>query len=390
MTQFPHRHSDGAEVLAALTKAAKERILVLDGAMGTMIQRYKFSEADFRGERFAHWSHDLKGNNDLLILTRPDVVEAIHLEYFEAGSDMVETNTFSSTSIAQADYGMEELAYELNYEGARLAKNAAKRAEAKDGRRRFVAGAFGPTNRTASISPDVNNPGFRAITFDQLREAYAEEARGLVDGGADIMLVETIFDTLNAKAALVAIEEVFEEKGIRLPVMISGTITDLSGRTLSGQTPEAFWYSLRHAKPFSIGLNCALGAKEMRAHIQALSKVADTLVCAYPNAGLPNEFGLYDESPEAMAAMVGEFATAGLVNIVGGCCGSTPDHIAAIARAVKGVKPRRSRSSRPSSGCRGSKPSSSRREPGLLRRSGKGRCLRAGAALVHPGLRGEP
>jgi 5-methyltetrahydrofolate--homocysteine methyltransferase len=340
MTQFTPRHADGADVLAALTRAAAERILVLDGAMGTMIQRYKFDEAAFRGERFKHWNHDLKGNNDLLILTRPDVVEAIHLEYFEAGSDMVETNTFSSTSIAQADYGMEELAYELNYEGARLAKNAAKRAEAMDGRRRFVAGAFGPTNRTASISPDVNNPGFRAITFDQLREAYAEEARGLIDGGSDIMLVETIFDTLNAKAALVAIEEVFEEKSVRLPIMISGTITDLSGRTLSGQTPEAFWYSVMHASPFSIGLNCALGAKEMRAHIAAISKVADTLVCAYPNAGLPNEFGLYDESPEAMAGMVGEFATSGLVNVVGGCCGSTPDHIAAIAKAVKGVKPR--------------------------------------------------
>jgi 5-methyltetrahydrofolate--homocysteine methyltransferase len=340
MTQFTPRHADGADVLAALTRAAAERILVLDGAMGTMIQRYKFDEAAFRGERFKHWNHDLKGNNDLLILTRPDVVEAIHLEYFEAGSDMVETNTFSSTSIAQADYGMEELAYELNYEGARLAKNAAKRAEAMDGRRRFVAGAFGPTNRTASISPDVNNPGFRAITFDQLREAYAEEARGLIDGGSDIMLVETIFDTLNAKAALVAIEEVFEEKSVRLPIMISGTITDLSGRTLSGQTPEAFWYSVMHASPFSIGLNCALGAREMRAHIAAISKVADTLVCAYPNAGLPNEFGLYDESPEAMAGMVGEFATSGLVNVVGGCCGSTPDHIAAIAKAVKGVKPR--------------------------------------------------
>jgi 5-methyltetrahydrofolate--homocysteine methyltransferase len=340
MTQFAPRHADGKDVAAALAKAAAERILVLDGAMGTMIQRYKFDEAAFRGERFKHWNHDLKGNNDLLILTKPDVVEAIHLEYFEAGSDMVETNTFSSTSIAQADYGMEELAYELNYEGARLAKAAAATAQARDGKRRFVAGAFGPTNRTASISPDVNNPGFRAISFDQLREAYAEEASGLIDGGADIMLVETIFDTLNAKAALVAIEEVFEEKGVKLPVMISGTITDLSGRTLSGQTPEAFWYSVRHAKPFSIGLNCALGAKEMRGHIQAIAKVADTFVCAYPNAGLPNEFGLYDESPEAMAELVGEFAASGFVNIVGGCCGSTPDHIAAIAKAVKNVKPR--------------------------------------------------
>ncbi|QCI63258.1 methionine synthase [Phreatobacter stygius] len=340
MTQFPPRHANGPDVLAALTKAAAERILVLDGAMGTMIQRYKFDEADFRGERFAHWNHDLKGNNDLLILTKPDVVEAIHLEYFEAGSDIVETNTFSSTSIAQADYGMEHLAYELNYEGARLAKAAARTAESRDGRRRFVAGALGPTNRTASISPDVNNPGFRAVTFDGLRDAYAEQTRGLIDGGADAILIETIFDTLNAKAALVAVDEVFEEKGIKLPVMISGTITDLSGRTLSGQTTDAFWYSLRHARPFSIGLNCALGAKEMRAHIHALSKVADTLVCAYPNAGLPNEFGLYDESPEAMADLVGEFATSGFVNIVGGCCGSTPDHIAAIAKAVQGVKTR--------------------------------------------------
>ena len=340
MTQFPPRHVDGADVLAALTRAAGERILVLDGAMGTMIQRHKFDEAAFRGERFAHWNHDLKGNNDLLILTKPDVVEAIHLEYFEAGSDIVETNTFSSTSIAQADYGMEHLAYELNYEGARIAKVAAKKAESRDGRRRFVAGALGPTNRTASISPDVNNPGFRAVTFDELREAYAEQTRGLVDGGADIILIETIFDTLNAKAAFVAVDEVFEERRVTLPVMISGTITDLSGRTLSGQTTEAFWYSLRHARPFSIGLNCALGAKEMRAHIQALSKVADTLVCAYPNAGLPNEFGLYDESPEAMAELVGEFATAGFVNIVGGCCGSTPDHIGAVARAVAGVRTR--------------------------------------------------
>ena len=340
MSQFTPRHANGADVLAALKKAASERILVLDGAMGTMIQRYRFSEADFRGQRFADWGHDLKGNNDLLILTKPDVIEEIHLEYFEAGSDMVETNTFSSTSIAQADYGMEHLAYELNYEGARLARNAAVIAQKRDGRRRFVAGALGPTNRTASISPDVNNPGYRAVTFDQLKDAYAEQTRGLIDGGAEIILVETIFDTLNAKAALVAVEETFEKTGVRLPVMISGTITDLSGRTLSGQTTEAFWYSLRHAKPFSIGLNCALGAKEMRQHIQALSKVADTFVCAYPNAGLPNEFGLYDESPAAMAALVGEFATAGLVNVVGGCCGSTPDHIRAIAEATATVKPR--------------------------------------------------
>ncbi len=326
---------------AVLAAEAARRILVLDGAMGTMIQRLKPTEADFRGERFKDWPRDLKGNNDLLILTRPDAVEAIHRQYFEAGADIVETNTFSSTSIAQADYGMEALAYELNFEGARIARRAADAVAAATGRPRFVAGAIGPTNRTASISPDVNNPGFRAVTFDELRAAYAEAARGLVDGGADLILIETIFDTLNAKAAVAAVEDVFEEKGVSLPVMISGTITDLSGRTLSGQTPTAFWYSLRHARPFSIGLNCALGAREMRAHIDEIGRVADTLVCAYPNAGLPNEFGEYDESPEAMAKLVGEFARSGLVNIVGGCCGTTPDHIGAIAHAVEGLAPRR-------------------------------------------------
>ena len=329
-----------ADRSAELAKLAASRVLVLDGAMGTMIQRLKLSEADFRGERFKDWPRDLKGNNDLLILTRPDAVEAIHRQYFEAGADIVETNTFSSTTIAQADYGMEALAYELNLEGARVARRAADAVAKATGRPRFVAGAIGPTNRTASISPDVNNPGFRAITFDELRTAYAEATRGLVDGGADMILIETVFDTLNAKAAVAAVEDVFEEKGIELPVMISGTITDLSGRTLSGQTPVAFWYSLRHAKPFSIGFNCALGAKEMRAHVDEIGRVADTLVCAYPNAGLPNEFGEYDESPAAMAKLVGEFATAGLVNIVGGCCGTTPDHIHAIAEAVKGVAPR--------------------------------------------------
>ncbi len=326
---------------AALAERAAERILVLDGAMGTMIQRLKLSEADFRGERFKDWPRDLKGNNDLLILTQPAAVEAIHRQYFEAGADIVETNTFSSTSIAQADYGMEALAYELNLEGARVARRAADAVAAETGIPRYVAGAIGPTNRTASISPDVNNPGYRAVTFDDLRAAYAEATRGLVDGGSDLILIETIFDTLNAKAAVAAVEDVFEEKGITLPVMISGTITDLSGRTLSGQTPTAFWYSLRHAEPFSIGLNCALGAREMRAHIDEIGRVADTLVCAYPNAGLPNEFGEYDESPEAMAALVGEFARSGLVNVVGGCCGTTPDHIAAIAGAVRGVAPRR-------------------------------------------------
>jgi len=325
----------------SIRAAAAKRILVLDGAMGTMIQELKLSEADFRGERFKNWSHDLKGNNDLLIITKPDEIEAIHRTYLEAGADFVETNTFSSTSIAQADYGMESLAHELNNDGARLARRAADSVAAATGRPRFVAGAIGPTNRTASISPDVGNPGYRAVTFDDLRGAYAEAASGLIDGGADLILIETIFDTLNAKAAIVALEDVFAEKGVRLPIMISGTITDLSGRTLSGQTPTAFWYSLRHARPLTIGLNCALGAREMRAHIAEIGQHADALVCAYPNAGLPNEFGEYDESPEAMAEMLGEFARAGLVNVVGGCCGTTPDHIRAIAAAVEGVQPRK-------------------------------------------------
>ncbi|MBB4017948.1 5-methyltetrahydrofolate--homocysteine methyltransferase [Chelatococcus caeni] len=334
------RPADGAEVRRALTEAARQRILVLDGAMGTELQAYKFSEEDFRGDRFRSHNRELRGNNDLLILTQPDAVRDVHLAYFRAGADIVETNTFSGTSIAQADYALEAIVYELNVEGARLARAAARIAEAEDGRRRFVAGAVGPTNRTLSISPDVNNPGFRAVTFDEVCDAYAEQVRGLVDGGSDIILIETIFDTLNAKAAIVAAKRVFAEKGVDLPVMISGTITDLSGRTLSGQTPEAFWYSVRHAEPFSVGLNCALGAREMRAHIQEIGKVADTFVCAYPNAGLPNEFGLYDESPEAMAAMIAEFAEAGLVNLVGGCCGSTPAHIRAIAEAVDGKAPR--------------------------------------------------
>jgi 5-methyltetrahydrofolate--homocysteine methyltransferase len=329
-----------ADTLAALKAAAAERILVLDGAMGTMIQQLKLDEAGYRGERFKAWNRDVRGNNDLLNITRPEAVRDIHLAYFLAGADIVETNTFSGTTIAMADYGMESIVYEINFEGAKLAKEAAKLAEAKDGRRRFVAGAIGPTNRTASISPDVNDPGFRATSFDELAIAYGEQAGALLDGGADLLLIETIFDTLNAKAAVFAIERLFQERGIRVPVMISGTITDLSGRTLSGQTPEAFWNSLRHAQPFSIGLNCALGAKEMRAHIDDLSRVADTLICAYPNAGLPNEFGLYDESPAAMAKLVGEFAASGLVNVVGGCCGTTPDHIRALAEAVAPHRPR--------------------------------------------------
>ncbi|MEW5425042.1 methionine synthase [Amorphus sp. 3PC139-8] len=320
--------------------AAADRILVLDGAMGTMIQDLKLDEAAFRGERFADWGHDLKGNNDLLILTQGEAIKKIHKAYLEAGADIVATNTFSSTTIAQADYGMEEIAVEMNREGARLAREAADEVAAETGRPRFVAGAIGPTNRTASISPDVNDPGYRAVTFDDLAKAYGDAARALIEGGADIVLLETIFDTLNAKAAIYALEEIFEEIGYRVPVMISGTITDLSGRTLSGQTPTAFWNSLRHAAPLTIGLNCALGAKEMRAHISELSSVADTLVCAYPNAGLPNELGEYDESPEAMAKQLDDFARSGLVNVIGGCCGTTPGHIAALAEVAAIHKPR--------------------------------------------------
>lgn len=331
---------DGAEVLAALQKAARERILIIDGAMGTQIQGLGFDETHFRGDRFAGCACHQQGNNDLLILTQPQAIEDIHYRYAMAGADILETNTFSSTRIAQADYQMENAVYDLNRDGARLARRAALRAEKEDGRRRFVAGALGPTNRTASISPDVNNPGYRAVTFDDLRLAYAEQIDGLIDGGADIILIETIFDTLNAKAAIFACEERFAEKGIRLPVMISGTITDLSGRTLSGQTPSAFWYSVRHANPFTIGLNCALGADAMLPHLQELSGVADTFICAYPNAGLPNEFGLYDESPADMARQVAEFAREGLINVIGGCCGSTPEHIRAIAQAVSGFTPR--------------------------------------------------
>jgi 5-methyltetrahydrofolate--homocysteine methyltransferase len=323
-----------------LRSLAAERILVLDGAMGTMIQALGLDEEGFRGARFDAWNREVRGNNDLLNLSRPDAVRAIHLAYFRAGADIVSTNTFSSTRVAQADYGMAEIAYELNAEGARLAREAARLAQEEDGRERFVAGAIGPTNRTASISPDVSNPGFRAITFDELRVAYGEQIRGLIVGGVDVLLIETIFDTLNAKAAIYAIAEVLEERGIRVPVMISGTITDRSGRLLSGQTPEAFWNSVAHAAPVSIGLNCALGARQMRAHIAELSRVADTLVCAYPNAGLPNEFGHYDEGPRVMAAQMGEFAAAGLINIAGGCCGTTPEHIRAIAAAVAGKKPR--------------------------------------------------
>src|SRR6202046_3794825 len=324
----------------ALLAAASERILVLDGAMGTMIQGLEYDEAAFRGERFRDFQRDLRGNNSLLILTQPKAIEDIHADYLRAGADIVATNTFSSTSIAQADYDLSGFAYELNLDGAKLARAAATRVTAEDGKPRFVAGAIGPTNRTASISPDVLNPGFRAVTFDDLRAAYAEQACGLIDGGADVLLIETIFDTLNAKAAIFACLEMMEARGTSMPLMGSGTITDRSGRILSGQTPEAFWNSVAHAAPLSVGLNCALGAKEMRAHIAERGRVADTLICAYPNAGLPNEFGYYDESPEDMAALIGEFAESGLVNIAGGCCGTTPDHIRAIAKAVAGKTPR--------------------------------------------------
>jgi 5-methyltetrahydrofolate--homocysteine methyltransferase len=323
-----------------LQEQARERILILDGAMGTMIQRLKFEEQDFRGQRFKNCQRDLQGNNDLLTLTQPQAILDIHLAYLRAGADIIETNTFSSTKIAQADYGMEALAYELNFESAKLARAACDAVEKEENRPCYVAGALGPTNRTASLSPDVNRPEFRAISFDQLYDAYQEEAFGLIDGGADLLLIETIFDTLNAKAAIAACLDALDERKVKLPLMISGTITDLSGRTLSGQTPAAFWHSVRHAEPFSVGLNCALGAKELRPHMAELSRAADTLTCAYPNAGLPNEFGGYDETPETMALQLGEFARSGLVNIVGGCCGTTPEHIKAIAGAVKNVPPR--------------------------------------------------
>ena len=329
------------ETRQTLGRLLAERILLLDSGMGTMIQQYPLSEEDFRGQRFRDHPSDLKGNNDLLVLTRPDVIREIHDRNLEAGADILETNTFSSTTIAQADYGLESLAYELNVEAARLAKTSCEAAmAAQPDWPRFVAGALGPTNRTGSISPDVNNPGYRNVSFEQLSVAYLEAARGLVDGGADLLLIETIFDTLNAKAAIYAIEQLFDELGYRLPVMISGTITDASGRTLSGQTTEAFWNSVRHAQPFTVGLNCALGAEQMRPFVQEISRVADTYITIYPNAGLPNEFGEYDQSPEYMAKLVRDFAESGFVNIVGGCCGTTPEHIAAIREAVADCAPR--------------------------------------------------
>ncbi|UGB39092.1 homocysteine S-methyltransferase family protein [Frateuria soli] len=350
MTTLPWLHPDR---VARLEQALRERILILDGAMGTMLQGHALDESGFRGERFAHGhdsrhehvhpgSCDLKGNNDLLSLTRPELIRGVHEAYLEAGADLVETNTFNSTRISQADYHLQHLAFELNLEGARLARAACDAHTTRTPERpRFAIGVLGPTSRTASLSPDVNDPGFRNVTFEELAGNYRESASGLIDGGVDILMVETIFDTLNAKAALFALSELFRERGARLPVMISGTITDRSGRTLSGQTAEAFYYSIAHARPLAVGLNCALGAADLRPHVQTLADIADCYVSTHPNAGLPNAFAEYDETPEQMAAVVGGFARDGLLNLVGGCCGTTPAHIAAIAEAVRGCVPRR-------------------------------------------------
>ena len=324
-----------------IEQLVKERILILDGAMGTMLQRYQFTEEDFRGERFKDFPVSVKGNNDLLSLTQPQAIEDIHRLYFNAGADIVETNTFSGTRIAMADYHMEDLVYELNYESARIAKKVADEYTHNEPHKpRFVAGAMGPTNKTASLSPDVNNPGFRAISFDDLRVSYKEQAEALLDGGADLLLVETVFDTLNAKAALFAIEEIKEERNIHVPVMVSGTITDASGRTLSGQTAEAFLISIDHIPLLSIGFNCALGAKQLEPHLEVVSNRTDLAISAYPNAGLPNAFGEYDETPEQMAKQIENYLEKGLVNIIGGCCGTVPEHIQAIAELANRFKPR--------------------------------------------------
>lgn len=325
----------------ALYKALSERILVLDGAMGTMLQRYGFEEEDYRGERFKDWKSPVKGNNDLLSLTQPQAIEEVHRQYLEAGADILETNTFSGTTIAMADYHMEELVYELNYESAKIARKVCDEFTAQNpDKARFVAGSIGPTNKTASLSPDVNDPGFRAITFDELRIAYKQQAEALLDGGSDILLVETIFDTLNAKAALFAIDEIAEERNIRIPIMVSGTITDASGRTLSGQTAEAFLISVSHLDLLSVGFNCALGAKQLTPYLETISSNSEFFISAYPNAGLPNAFGQYDETPEQMAAQVKEYVDKNLINIIGGCCGTMPPHIKAIADLVKDYKPR--------------------------------------------------
>ena len=315
----------------------KHKILVLDGAMGTMVQSFNLEESDFRGERFKHHLNDLKGNNDILCITKPNIVADIHKAYFDSGCDIVETNTFNANKISQLDYGMEDYCYELNYEAAKIARNTAKSYSDKP---RFVAGAIGPTNRTGSLSPDVNNPGFRNISFDELKDAYYEQAKGLFDGCVDLFLIETVFDTLNCKAALYAVKTLLEEKDSKLPILVSGTITDASGRTLSGQTVEAFWHSIRHADLLGVGLNCALGAEQIRPWLSELSNASDINVFVYPNAGLPNEFGEYDQSPDEMASIVKEFADSGLVNLVGGCCGTTPDHIKALVEAVEGKTPR--------------------------------------------------
>ncbi|NDY96916.1 5-methyltetrahydrofolate--homocysteine methyltransferase [Wenzhouxiangella sp. C33] len=329
------------ERVQQLQAALAERILLLDGAMGTMIQAAGLDEDDYRGQRFADHGDDLKGNNDLLTLTRPDLISDIHHRFLAVGCDLIETNTFNANRISQADYALEDRSEEINRIAAELARQACAEFEVKDpAKPRFAVGILGPTNRTASISPDVSNPGYRAVTFDDLVLAYREAARGLLDGGADAIMIETVFDTLNAKAAVFAVEEEFEARGARWPLMISGTITDASGRTLSGQTPEAFYYSVAHARPFSVGFNCALGADQLKAHVRALSRIAATRVSAHPNAGLPNEFGEYDESPEDMAKVIRGYAEEGLVNIIGGCCGTTPDHLAAIAEAIRGFAPR--------------------------------------------------
>lgn len=326
-----------------IRKELEKRILVIDGAMGTMIQRHKLEEADYRGQRFANWHTDVKGNNDLLCITQPEIIKGIHKQYLAAGADIIETNTFSSTVIAMADYDMQSLAYELNVAAAKCARDAVKEylEENPGSSPKFVAGAIGPLNKTLSLSPDVNNPGYRAVTFDEVVAAYYEQIKGLVDGGVDILLIETIFDTLNAKAAIFAAKKYFrDEKKAELPIMISGTITDASGRTLSGQTLEAFYTSVMHANPLSVGLNCALGASEMRSHIEELSQIASCYTSAYPNAGLPNAMGEYDEQPHETAHFIEEWAKEGFVNIVGGCCGTTPDHIKHIAEHVKNIAPR--------------------------------------------------
>lgn len=325
-----------------LYEALSQKILVLDGAMGTMLQRYQFSEEDYRGERFKDWKFPLKGNNDLLSLTQPYAIEEVHRKYLESGADIIETNTFSGTSIAMADYHMEELVYELNYESAKIARKVCDEFTAKNPEKpRFVAGSIGPTNKTASLSPEVNDPGFRAITFDELRIAYRQQAEALLDGGSDILLVETIFDTLNAKAALFAIDEIQEERNIEIPIMVSGTITDASGRTLSGQTAEAFLISVSHLNLLSVGFNCALGAQQLTPYLETLAHNSEFFISAYPNAGLPNAFGQYDESPQFMAEQIREYAEKGLINIIGGCCGTTPEHIKAIADLVKDFTPRK-------------------------------------------------